>query len=303
MASTSRNSTAAITTTNATTMPAISKIAIVGCGTMGKAILTGLLESGLLVERNVAVTACVTSDESAAALRAQYGTGIQVYCGSNVAACREAQVVILCTKPQVAQSVLVEEDGMHEALEGKLLISLLAGVRIAQLQTWVPASTHVIRAMPNTPCRIREGMTVLSCRATVPSELRSFASTIFATLGRCRFLDEKHMDPVTALSGSGPAFACVVLESLADGGVMMGLPRDVAIELAAQALVGAARLVLATGNHPAMVKDSVTTPGGCTIAGLLTMEDGKIRSTLARTIQEASTVASTLGNRQDAGKK
>ncbi|KAF9027269.1 delta 1-pyrroline-5-carboxylate reductase [Haplosporangium bisporale] len=123
----------------------------------------------------------------------------------------------------------------------------------------------------------------------------NFTSNIFSTLGRCRILDEKHLDAVTALAGSGPAFACVMLEALADGGVMMGLPRDVATELAAQVLQGAARMVLTTGAHPAAIKDSVTTPGGCTIAGLLTMEDGKIRSTLARTIQEATTVASTLG--------
>ena len=110
-----------------------------------------------------------------------------------------------------------------------------------------------------------------------------------------RELDEKHLDVVTSLSGSGPAFACVVLEALADGGVMMGLPRDVAVELAAQTMQGAARLVLETGEHPAALKDAVTTPAGCTIAGLLTMEDGRIRSTLARTIQEAARVASGLG--------
>ncbi|CAG8537149.1 6236_t:CDS:2, partial [Ambispora leptoticha] len=145
---------------------------------------------------------------------------------------------------------------------------------------------------------IREGMTVLSCQPNIVGEEKAFASWVFSALGRSRFLDEKHLDAVTGLSGSGPAFACVVLEALADGGVMMGLPRDVALELAAQALQGAARMVLQTEKHPAEIKDSVTTPAGCTIAGLLTMEDGKIRSTLARTVQEATKVASTLGNVQ-----
>ncbi len=115
-------------------------------------------------------------------------------------------------------------------------------------------------------------------------------------MGRVRVLDEKHLDAVTGLSGSGPAFACVILEAMADGGVRMGLPRDVAIELAAQTFQGAARLVLQTGRHPAALKDEVTTPAGCTIAGLLTMEDGRIRSILARTIEEASLVASGLGD-------
>lgn len=113
--------------------------------------------------------------------------------------------------------------------------------------------------------------------------------------GRTRALEEKHLDAVTALSGSGPAFGFVILESLADGGVMMGLPRDVAVELSAQMMQGAARLVLETGSHPAALKDDVTTPAGCTIAGLLTMEDGRVRSTLARAIQEATKVASSLG--------
>lgn len=142
--------------------------------------------------------------------------------------------------------------------------------------------------MPNTPCKIRCGMTVLavaSVNSRVTAEQKSNSIKIFSPLGRCRFLEEKHMDAVTGLSGSGPAFACVVLESLADGGVMMGLPRDVALELAAQALYGASQMVLQTKQHPAVIKDDVTTPAGCTIAGLLSMEDGKIRSTLARAIQ------------------
>ncbi|KAF9438346.1 delta 1-pyrroline-5-carboxylate reductase [Entomortierella beljakovae] len=198
------------------------------------------------------------------------------------------------TKPQVAKAVL-SSPGISEALKDKLLVSICAGVTIDQLRSWTTPSTTVIRAMPNTPCKIREGMTVLSCGPNTDIDSMTFTSNIFSTLGRCRVLDEKHLDAATALAGSGPAFACVMLEALADGGVMMGLPRDVAIELAAQVLQGAARMVLTTGAHPAAIKDSVTTPGGCTIAGLLTMEDGRIRSTLARTIQEATTVASTLG--------
>lgn len=150
----------------------------------------------------------------------------------------------------------------------------------------------IVRAMPNTPCRIRCGMTVLSVatqNTRVTSEQRALVTQLFSPLGRCRWLDEKHMDAVTGLSGSGPAFACVVLEALADGGVMMGLSRDVAIELSAQALAGAAQMVLQTKQHPSVIKDDVTTPAGCTIAGLLSMEDGKIRSTLARAIQASET--------------
>lgn len=131
---------------------------------------------------------------------------------------------------------------MSSALESKLLISILAGVTISQLTALVPASSRVVRAMPNTPCRIREGMTVVSAIPTSSSPTRDLQPeldraiilAIFSSIGRCRFLDEKHFDACTALSGSGPAFACIVLEAMADGGVMMGLPRTEALELAAQ---------------------------------------------------------------------
>ena len=127
-------------------------------------------------------------------------------------------------------------------------------------------------------------------------EAMALAVQLFEVVGRVRVLEEKHLDAVTGLSGSGPAFAYVMLEALADGGVRMGLPRDVANELAAQTMQGAARLALQSGEHPASLKDDVTTPAGCTIAGLLTMEDGRIRSILARTIEEAAKVASGLGS-------
>lgn len=186
----------------------------------------------------------------------------------------------------------MKSDGLHEALAGKLLVSILAGVTIAQLEEWVPSNTRVLRAMPNTPTKvriracafcnqhaeaqIREGMTVIS---SLPESQGDFASvdqqrveTIFRSIGRCRFLEEKHFDACTALSASGPAFACIFMEAMADGGVMMGLPKSEALELAAQgrrqlvivhvlnvnsALQGAARMAL-QGAHPAQLKDAVT---------------------------------------------
>ncbi|CAG8433092.1 10721_t:CDS:2 [Diversispora eburnea] len=271
---------------------------------MGKAILSGIIASMMIsgqdedqIYKPKKFIACVSREESGARIKKTFNDKVTLLVGENVKGVNEADIVFLCSKPQVAQSILTEE-GMIQALENKPLISILAGVTISQLEKWVPLTTKIIRAMPNTPCMIREGMTVIGCRNDVKAEDKDFASWAFSTLGRVRFLDEKHFDAVTGLSGSGPAFACVVLESMADGGVMMGLPRDIAFELAAQALQGAARMVLQTGKHPSEIKDTVTTPAGCTIAGLLTMEDGKIRSTIARSIQEASNVASTLGKIQ-----
>ncbi|CAO3573637.1 unnamed protein product [Mortierella alpina] len=267
-------------------------ICVLGCGTMGIAIIRGTLDSMSGADpvqcspksshatvaplanesssdseedllRPAGFIACVSHQESSVKLKKILGDQVKVLHGEagNVQGVSEADVILLCTKPQVAKAVLFAP-GIQEALTDKLLVSICAGVTIEQLQSWTTPTTTVIQPCPTLLARI---------------------------------LDEKHLDAVTALAGSGPAFACVMLEALADGGVMMGLPRDVATELAAQVLQGAARMVLTTGAHPAAIKDSVTTPGGCTIAGLLTMEDGKIRSTLARTIQEAATVASTLG--------
>jgi pyrroline-5-carboxylate reductase len=255
---------------------------------MGRAILSGLLTSGGAEGWEITGTTSTraSADRLAAALDITVTT-------DNLAGARTADVVLLGTKPQTAADVM-RQPGMADALDGKLLISICAGLTTEMLQRWAPGA-RVVRAMPNTPALIREGMTVLAPGEGATDADLELATAIFSSVGRCRVLAEKHLDAVTGLSGSGPAFACVILESLADGGVMMGLPRDVAIELAAQTVQGAARLVLETGEHPAALRDSVTTPAGCTIAGLFRMEEGRIRSTLAKTVQEAAQVASGLG--------
>jgi pyrroline-5-carboxylate reductase len=150
--------------------------------------------------------------------------------------------------------------------------------------------------MPNLPCGIGEGTIALSTAAQTSAEDELAAQKLFSNLGLCIAIDEKHINTVTALAASGPAFAFVILEALADGAVMMGLPRELAGKLTAQMFQGSARMLLETGVHPAALKDQVTTPGGITTAGLLEMEDGRIRSTLARTIQKASSRALKLGD-------
>ncbi|KAK7054987.1 delta 1-pyrroline-5-carboxylate reductase [Paramarasmius palmivorus] len=299
-------------------------LCVLGCGTMGIAVLSGVIDSldtqshikglekweshtpGTLTPDESSdasiptrFIACVNREESARKLQNTFkslgpaGQKIEIVFSRNVEAVRQSDVVC---KPQLAHTILAEA-GMKEALDGKLLISILAGVTIAQLSSWVLPTTKVIRAMPNTPCKIREGMTVVSTIPTSSDEEldRDIILKIFSSIGRCRFLDEKHFDACTALSGSGPAFACIFLEAMADGGVMMGLPRAEALELASQTLQGAARMVLQSGSHPSQIKDAVTTPGGCTIAGLLALEDGRVRSTIARGIQIATERASQLG--------
>ncbi|EAU88098.1 pyrroline-5-carboxylate reductase [Coprinopsis cinerea okayama7 len=297
-------------------------LCVLGCGTMGIAVLSGVIASldsakGVSQANGVkpqkweihtpgTVTptaetpdptipkkfiACVNRESSAKKLAETFsalgprGQSVEVVAKQNLESVQRSDVVLLGCKPQVAQ-VILGEPGMKEALDGKLLISILAGVTMSQLEAMV---------LPTT--RIREGMTVVS---NLPPSPHSDNDTeiilkIFSSIGRCRFLEEKHFDACTALGGSGPAFACLFLEAMADGGVMMGLPRAEALELAAQTLQGAARMVLGGSMHPAQIKDSVTTPGGCTIAGLLALEDGKVRSTIARGIQAATERASELG--------
>ena len=263
-------------------------LAILGCGTMGEAILAGLLRAGELPPERIIVTA--RRSEVAKRLAERHGVRATT---DNASACRDADLVLVAFKPQRMQDLL-DDDAIRTALGGKLLVSVAAGVRLSTLASWLP-QTIVVRAMPNTPCLVGEGMTVLAPGPNATAEHVATARRIFESVGRVVELEDKHMDAVTSLNGSGPAFVYVMLEALADGGVMMGLPRGVALEIAAQVFLGSARMVLETGHHPAALKDEVTTPAGSTIAGLLTMEDGRIRSVLARAIQEATGVAAALG--------
>lgn len=266
------------------------KIAIIGSGTMGRALAGGLLRSGKVAAKDLRGTA--RTKVTAERLTADLG----VVCSTdNAEACREAGIVVLCVKPKDIQKV-VEGLGAKGALaHAPLLISIAAGVSTGFIEGLLPSLTPVVRAMPNTPCFIGKGMTAVAKGTNATDEHTALAREIFSTMGRALELEEKHMDTVTGLSASGPAFIYLIIEALADGGVMRGLPRNVANELAAQMTLGAAEMVLQTGRHPAALKDDVTTPAGCTIAGILALEDGRIRSVLARAVETAARVAGELG--------
>jgi pyrroline-5-carboxylate reductase len=263
-------------------------LTLIGAGTMGEAILRGILRAGKLGASQVLAADLRT--DALADLAKRHGIRTTT---DNLEAARAATVALVCVKPQQVGTVL-NTDAMREALSGKVVISIAAGVRLQQLGHWLPASA-LIRAMPNTPALIGEGMTALSRGKGTNDAAMTFALDLFASVGRSTEIDEGQMDVVTALSGSGPAFAFLVLESLADGAVKMGLRRDLAISMAAQMLQGSARMVLQTGTHPAVLKDQVTTPGGCTIAGLSKMEEGRVRHALASGVEEAARAASKLG--------
>jgi pyrroline-5-carboxylate reductase len=176
----------------------------------------------------------------------------------------------------------------------KLVLSFAASVKTRSIEDAAGCDLAVIRAMPNTPALLSAGATALCSGRFVTAEQIGLAQRIFSTVGRTVVVEEKHMDAVTGLSGSGPAFLYIIIEALAEAGVNVGLPRDVATLLAAQTTYGAARMVLETGYHPALLKDSVTTPAGTTVDGILALEEGKLRATLIQAVKAATDRAKVL---------
>lgn len=255
---------------------------------MGEAIVRGILRPGNLAPTQI--FACDVRPDVARDLATKHGirTGTE-----NLAVANACDVALVCVKPYQMAAVL-DNDAMRSALAGKLVISIAAGVRLEKLCGFLPKSA-VIRAMPNVSALIGEGMAGLARGKGTSDAQMTLALGLFASVGKAQEVDEAHMDIVTAVAGSGPAFVFVIIDALADGAVKLGLRRDVAVSMAAQMVQGAARMVVQTGTHPAVLKDQVTTPGGCTIAGLGVMEDGKIRSVLAHTIEETARVAGKLG--------
>jgi pyrroline-5-carboxylate reductase len=249
--------------------------------------------------------ACVRRRESAKHINdvlGRYGKMAPlVYVNENLRAVREGDVCLLGCKPQMFRDVL-DEPGIKDALAGKLLISILADVDAAQVERHLygdapppPNACRVVHAMPNTAAFVRESMTVVATPSPpLPPEWDAFVGWLFSRVGRVARLPPGAMDASTALCGAGPAFAALVLEALADGAVAMGLPRAEAQLMAAQVLVGAGALV-AGGEHPAILRDKVSTPGGCTIGGLLVLEDGRVRGSVARAVREATVIAGQLG--------
>ena len=266
------------------------KVVVLGLGMMGRSIVEGLLRAG---HPRKGIAATTRRREVAQQLARELG--IEVGC-DNESAAAAADVVIFALKPPKTLEVAAALGASGVLRRRSLAISIAAGVRAVQLEDALGAHVPVVRAMPNTPCRIGCGTIVLSAGARAAARHLKIARQIFAPLGRVIELEEKHMDTATGLSASGPAFIYVILEALADGGVARGLPRQIALEMAAQMVFGAASMVLQTGEHPAALKDDVTTPAGCTIAGILALEDGKIRSVLSRAVEIASVRAGELAS-------
>ena len=265
------------------------KLLFIGVGTMGKALIKGVIDSGNKTEIKAIEKNIQTLDKIKNELN------IDIYSNQAVESpVKDADIVIICVKPQDVKTSI---NSLKSYLKpDSLIISIAAGISTSYIEEILDKPNPVIRAMPNTPCLIREGITVVSRGTHAQDNHISIAKELFSNVGECMELDEKHMNAVTGLSGSGPAFIYLIIEALSDGGVMEGIPRKTATKLAAHTLLGASKMVLQTGKHPAELKDDVSTPAGCTIGAILSLEDGRIRSVLARAVQEASKIASSLGS-------
>jgi pyrroline-5-carboxylate reductase len=263
------------------------RLAVIGAGKMGGILLRAFLDQKLVSSSHAVAT--VRHAERAEALSKQLGIRVST---DNRAAAHGADVILLSVKPMQVAEVLNEI--RPEVTPKTLVVSAAASVPTKFIEQHLAENVPVVRAMPNTPCAIGYGMTGVASGKHAAASHLELARAMFDAVGRVVIVDEKHMDAVTGLSASGAAFVYIILESLAEGGVKMGLPRDVATLLAAQTMQGAARTVLETGDHPALLKDGVTTPAGCTIDGILELEDGKVRVTLIKAVVKATERAKEL---------
>jgi len=263
------------------------RVAFLGAGKMGGIILQALLKNGLLTAQSTCAT--VAHEERAQALAAKLNVKVGT---NNVEAVKGADIIVIGVKPQVVEDV-VREIADHITTK-QVVVSVAASVPTAMIEKALPQNVPVIRAMPNTPCLMGAGMTAVCKGKHASASDVALTCHMFDVVGRTVVVDEKHMDAVTALSASGPAYIYIILESLAEAGVKVGLPRDIATLLAAQTTLGAAKVVLETGDHPALLKDAVTTPAGCTIDAIMELEEGKLRVTLIKAVVKAAQRAKEL---------
>ena len=257
----------------------IKKIGIIGCGNMGGAILYGALESGVLPKEN----ACVYDINPAMMEKAKkWGVNLAT---DDEEVCKIADIILLAVKPQNAAEALAM---CGNALEGKAMMSIVAGVTVERLLHMVKGTPRILRIMPNTPAMVYEGAFALCSDNDFTDEELTAAKSIYETIGVVEMIPEHLIDAVCGLSGGGPAYAAMFIEALADGGVKQGLPRATAYRLAAQTCLGTAKMILEMGIHPGELKDMVTSPGGTTIEGCEALERGGMRASVIDCVNVAS---------------
>jgi pyrroline-5-carboxylate reductase len=271
------------------------KIVVIGVGKIGEAVVSGLINQGDVKESAITGTVRHASSKE----RVQQKLNIEMLL-DNKKAVEGKDIVLLAIKPQNMAAVM--DEIAPSLLSSQLLISIAASVSTAFIEGRLKNPMPVIRAMPNTPALLNVGMTGLCSGSYAQKEHMHLAELIFKSVGQTVIIEEELMDGVTALSASGPAYLYVVIESLAEAGVKLGIPRDISTLLVAQTMLGAAKMVLSSKAHPALLKDTVTTPAGCTIDGLMELEEGKLRVTLIKAVLKSAERARELVNNQNSQK-
>jgi pyrroline-5-carboxylate reductase len=266
------------------------RIGLIGAGQMALALARGFLGAGLITSDRLMASdpdegACRRFAESTAATTSRDNASVAARC----------DVIVLAVKPQQMAAVAA---GLRQTLSDRtdrLVVSIAAGVRLASLAEWLGPGPRLVRVMPNTPCLIGQGASGYSLGSRATREDGALVGRLFGALGAAWRVDEKLLDAVTGLAGSGPAFVFVIIEALADAGVRMGLPRAIAAEMAAKTVRGAAEMVLSTAEHPAVLKDRVASPAGTTIAGLQALEQAGLRAALMVAVEAATRRSIELG--------
>jgi pyrroline-5-carboxylate reductase len=265
-------------------------IAIIGSGNMGDALVGGLIGSGSSKPQNI-ICSDIRKDKLDA-IKSKYKVRTTT---SNIKAVAEADIVIYAVKPQLMASVLIETGPKLDM--SKLVISIAAGVPLAAMESCIEKDMRLIRVMPNIAASVKEAATAIAAGEHATKEDVKLAMEIFNSIGKCIFLKENDlMDAITGLSGSGPAYIFLIVDALADAGVKMGLSRQESLFLAAQTVLGSAKLLMETQEHPGQLKDKVTSPGGTAIAGLATLESGGLRTTLINAVEAATKRSKELGD-------
>ena len=264
------------------------KIGFLGAGAMGGAILSGAVKAGVLNPADVYLY-----DMSTAITDKYAAMGVNIV-GSNEELGTISDIVVLAVKPQYAAGALKQ---LGNTLDGKAVISIMAGIKVAAIREMIEGNFRVLRLMPNTPALVNAGAFALDADTDLTAEEKAFAQKLFESIGIVEWMSEPLIDTACGLSGAGPAYIYMVIEALADGGVMKGLPRATAQRLAAQTVMGAAKMVLETGEHPGKLKDNVCSPGGNTIVGVKTLEEHGVRGAFIDTVAKATDRAKELGNK------